>query len=136
MIVVDTNVLFYFYLRGAHTQAATEVFRRDRHWIAPILWRSEFRNALLRYVRSGEITPELAQSTMAEAEVMMRDAEFEISSHAVLEIALRSNLSAYDSEYVALATQIGIPLITADMKIVRAFPVIAVSLDEFAARPR
>jgi predicted nucleic acid-binding protein len=135
VIVVDTNVLFYFYLRGAHTQAATAVFRRDRHWIAPILWRSEFRNALLRYVRSGEIKLELAQSTLAEAEWTMRDAEFEVSSPAVLDIATQSDLSAYDSEFVALARQVGVPLVTADMKIVRAFPEIAVSMEQFAEPP-
>jgi len=43
VIVADTNLITYLLLDGEHTEAAERVFALDSHWIAPALWRSEFR---------------------------------------------------------------------------------------------
>jgi predicted nucleic acid-binding protein len=51
MIVVDTNVLAYLYLPGEYTAAAETLLEQDSDWAEPILWRSEFRNILARYLR-------------------------------------------------------------------------------------
>jgi hypothetical protein len=47
VIVVDANVLVYLFVAGAGSGKAERVLRRDPVWAAPLLWRSEFRNALL-----------------------------------------------------------------------------------------
>jgi predicted nucleic acid-binding protein len=39
--------------------------------------------------------------------------------------------SAYDCEFVALVQDIGVPLVTVDRQVLRAFPNVAISLDEF-----
>jgi len=44
MIVVDTNVISYFYLNSNYSTLAEETFKKDPLWSAPLLWRSEFRN--------------------------------------------------------------------------------------------
>ena len=49
MIVVDTNVIAYFFLAGVRTESVQAVFDRDPHWIAPALWKSEFRSVLGLY---------------------------------------------------------------------------------------
>lgn len=46
MIVVDSNVLAYFYLPGEYTAAAEALFEHDPDWVAPVLWRSEFQSIL------------------------------------------------------------------------------------------
>ncbi len=51
MIVVDTNLLIYLYVHGQHTVRAEAVLARDPRWVAPLLWRSEFRNVLAGLVR-------------------------------------------------------------------------------------
>ena len=56
MIVVDTNVISYFYLSGERSEQAQRALRKDPHWVAPWLWRSEFRNVLILYVRSRQLT--------------------------------------------------------------------------------
>ena len=45
----------------------------------------------------------------------------------------RSTCSAYDCEYVALGESLGVKLVTADKKICREFPHIAVSLKEYSS---
>lgn len=50
MIVVDTNVLLAAVIRGASSQMTLAVRRSDSQWIAPFLLRSEFLNALAKYV--------------------------------------------------------------------------------------
>jgi hypothetical protein len=42
MIVVDTNVIAYFWLPGVYTACAERALKKDNEWAAPILWRSEF----------------------------------------------------------------------------------------------
>jgi predicted nucleic acid-binding protein len=43
MIVVDTNLIVYFWIQGEHTALAERIMRKDAHWVAPPLWRSGFR---------------------------------------------------------------------------------------------
>jgi len=61
----------------------------------------------------------------------MSRAEYGVESHAVLTLALDSGCSAYDCEYVALADALGVPLVTFDAEILRAFPVRAIAPDDF-----
>lgn len=55
MIVVDTNVIAYLMLPGDSTPQARGALRKDGDWSSPLLWRSEFRNILVRYLRQGHL---------------------------------------------------------------------------------
>jgi predicted nucleic acid-binding protein len=46
-----------------------------------------------------------------------------------MQLVNRSECSAYDCEFVALAKYLGVPLVTADNKLLREFPGIAKSLE-------
>lgn len=59
---------------------------------------------------------------------MLADAEFDVPSLDVLRLVSESACSAYDCEFVALAKQFGVELVTSDRKVLQAFPEIAVSL--------
>jgi predicted nucleic acid-binding protein len=51
MIVVDTNVIAYLYLTGEYSDLSERLLEHDPDWMAPRLWRSEFRNVLALYLR-------------------------------------------------------------------------------------
>lgn len=50
MIVVDNDVISYFWLEAGRTEAARKARDRDADWHAPHLWRSEFRNVLSQHM--------------------------------------------------------------------------------------
>ena len=128
MIVVDSNVLVYLYLPGEYTADAEALLESDPEWAAPVLWRSEFRNVLAGYMRRKILTFDQAYAVQCEAENLLAGSEFEVDSHAVLELVRDSECSAYDCEFIALATKLNTKLVTMDKKVLRAFPKRAVAL--------
>ena len=134
MIVVDTNVVVYLLLGGEKTAGARLAFRKDPLWAAPLLWRSEFRNVLAAYLRRGRLSRTDALEVMGEAEALFRGAEYSVESGHVLRLASESGCSAYYCEFVALAQQLSVPLLTSDAQILKEFAETAVSLEAFAGR--
>ena len=133
MIVVDTNVIAYLWIPGLHNAYAELLLKKESEWVAPLLWRSEFRNVIAGYIRRNLMTIETAVQVMGEAESQMRGKEYSVSSTQVLNLVEKSQCSAYDCEFVALAEDLGIPLVTTDKKILSAFPSTAVALKKFSA---
>lgn len=133
MIVADTNLLIYLYVQGQRTQESEAVLQQDALWAAPLLWRSEFRNVLIGLVRSDALQLEKALAIIDEAERWLTGHEYSVVSRQVLELASRSGCSAYDCEFVALAQDLEVPLVTNDRQILKAFPTIAVSPSAFTA---
>jgi predicted nucleic acid-binding protein len=131
VIVVDTNILLYFLVPGDFTAQAEKVFRRDPDWAAPFLWYSEFRNALALYLHRKMLTLDEAVTTMERADQFLRSRTFEVNSDTVLKLAAASRCSAYDCEFVALAEDLRVPLVTADAKLASRFKRVAVSLASF-----
>lgn len=131
MIVVDTNILAYALVPGPETGRAEGVLLRDPAWVAPVLWRSEFRNLLARWVRTGRLGRETASSMERKAGRMVEGRLVDGRGPRILDLALQSGCSAYDCEFVALAEALGVPMVTNDGEVLRKFPGIAVSMEEF-----
>jgi predicted nucleic acid-binding protein len=134
MIVVDTNIIGYLFFSSERSEMAERTLRIDRDWAAPVLWRSEFCNALALYLRKGIVALPQAQQMMTAATDLLRGREYEASSYEVLRIASESHCSAYDCEFVAVANELKIPLITVDKQLLRTFPAVAVSLQDFVVK--
>ncbi len=131
MIVADTNLLFYLRIGGQHREAAEAVYARDPAWVMPILWRSEFRNALGNLLRIRALPLDQAIAFARDAETWLTGREYPVMSHEVLSLASRSGCSAYDCEFVALAGDLDVPLVTSDREVLRAFPQRAVTPEAF-----
>jgi predicted nucleic acid-binding protein len=133
MIVVDTNIIGYLYLTSERSPQVEQALVKDPGWAAPLLWRSELRNALALYIRKQILSLAEAQQIMEEAIGLMQDQEYEVNSLQILRLVASSTCSAYDCEFVALAQDLGVPLITVDRQILDQFPATAVSLEAFTS---
>jgi len=131
MIVVDTNIIGYLYLTSERSYQAEQALLKDAHWIAPLLWRSEFRNVLALYIRKNILSLEDAIRILEAASTLMQGNEYEVASLQVMQLVAESTCSAYDCEFVALAQDLNIQLVTVDKRILEQFPKLAISLDEF-----
>ena len=134
MIVVDTNLLVYLHVPSALTVQAEAVFARDSEWVSPLVWRSEFRSALAGLIRQGQLTLSLAREIAHRAESWMTGREYPVNTDGVLRLAEASGCSAYDCEFVAVAQDLGLPLVTADRQLLKAFPSTAVAPDVLISR--
>ena len=133
MIVVDTNLLAYAVLPGSRTDAALTVARRDPDWLAPGLWRWELKNVLATAMRVEGMRLASALAAFGVAERLVTDADVEASAEECLRLAARGGVSAYDAEFVFVAEELDLPLVTADRRLAKAFPGRTVSLEDFAA---
>ncbi len=131
MIVVDTNVIVYFYLESDMSIHAESAYRKDPNWSAPALWRSEFRNVLSICLRNRRMPRAAAQTIVDRAETLMQNHDFQIPSAKVLSLVANSKCSAYDCEFVALARDLRVPLVTVDKLILREFSKVAINLVDF-----
>lgn len=130
MIVADTNLIVYLFITGDQTPLAQRVLQMDPHWIVPPLWQSEFRNVLAAYLRRGMPLVE-ARQVMDNALQTLENRQIIPSYERILDLIAESDCTAYDCEFVALARQLSIPLVTADKKLLNRFPDCTISLEEF-----
>ena len=113
MIVADTNLIIYLWLTFDNIAIVEKVFRKEPIWSAPLLWKSEFRNVIGRYLRNNLLT---------QAEC--------IEGMHLIQV---SNCSSYDCEFVALAKDLEVPLLTFDKKMLSEFPEVAIHPKNFIA---
>ena len=133
MIIADTNLIAYLLIRGQRTAEAEAVYRKDPMWAAPRLWRSEFRNVLVLSLRRKLIGMDEAFEAVERAERLMEGQEFEVESSRVLRLAATSGCSAYDCEFVVLAQNLGVFLVTSDQALITKFKPTVVSMATFCS---
>lgn len=122
MIVVDTNVIAYLFIKGDYTEFAENLLKMDPDWISTPLWRSEFRSVLSLYIRKNKLTIGDATEISHIAEEFMDGREFNVDSEYLFNLVTLSSCSSYDCEFVALAQSFKLTLYTSDTKIVNEFP--------------
>ena len=133
MIVVDTNVIASMWVPNDMDEWVYKVLKKDNDWVAPLLWRSEFRNILSIYLRKEILELSVVFQATEEAEQLMDANEFEVNSTQVMSLVSDSSCSAYDCEFVALADDLDIKLVTFDKKALKEFPEIAIHPKQFVA---
>ena len=123
--VVDTNVVAALMLPTVANAEVAELLRQDSDWRLPPLWRSEFRQVLLKYVRADLATPEQAFALWHKALERFELSEQPVAGHQVLALAIATGCSTYDAEFVVLARQLNCRLLTFDRKLLQLFPDLA-----------
>jgi len=131
LIVVDTNILAALLLSTEASAEAEAALAIDSEWFSPPPWRSELRNVLAILIQQQRLDLSRAYGVMEQAETMLYQRELEASTLEVLRLSSESGCTAYDCEFVAVARQLGAPLVTLDRQILHEFPSTAVSLSTF-----
>lgn len=123
--VVDTNVVAALMLPTAANADVAELLQKDSDWRLPPLWRSEFRQVLLKVVRADLATPEQALALWQKALERFEQHELPVDGQQVLALAIATGCSTYDAEFVVLARQLNCTLLTFDRKLLQLFPDLA-----------
>jgi predicted nucleic acid-binding protein len=131
MIVADTNTIAYLYLPTEQTDDVVSLLHKDPYWVAPLLWRSEFRNILALYIKKGIVDLSTAIAMQSQAEQQLADNEYSVNSMDVLALAADSGCSAYDCEFISLAKSLKLKLITGDKKLIQLFPETAMTAGDY-----
>jgi predicted nucleic acid-binding protein len=131
MIVADSNLIAYLLIPGGKSLLADKVLVKDSEWAVPLICRSEMRNILALYMRHEGMSLSQASRTMEKAEILWQNREFAVPNNDVLELVFRHNISAYDAKFVVLAKQLGVPLVTFDKPVRKAFPNIAIAAEDY-----
>ncbi|MGB8212468.1 MAG: type II toxin-antitoxin system VapC family toxin [Anaerolineales bacterium] len=132
MIVADTNIIINLLLAGERTSEALAALEKDPVWAVPYLWRSEFCTVLTGYVRKKLLSWQEAQAILEHAQRLLRGKEYSVTPSHALELAVTSTCTTYDCEFVALAQDLGIKLVTMDKQILTQFPGATIALDKYA----
>lgn len=135
MIVSDTNLLVYLLVPGPFTQHAERVRAKEKVWAAPSLLPHELLNVLAQHMRQGDLDRDGAARTYRRGLAMIDISLRKPDPVVVLNRVEQSGCSTYDVEFVWLAQDLDVPLVTADQQVLSAFPDVAVSIEAFAARP-
>ena len=89
---------------------------------------------LTAYLRREAMSREQIVEILDAADQALAGSEHIIADQLVLDVVEASTLTAYDAEFVALASALSVALVTADKSILKAFPDRAITMEAFVSR--
>ncbi len=119
--VIDASVGIKLFLEEEGSAAADALFRRltaapPARFYVPDLFYSECANILWKYVRNFGYPADNARQDVGDLQALrLQTVSAADLLTPALELALQYDITAYDACYAALAQQLDLPLITADM---------------------
>jgi predicted nucleic acid-binding protein len=126
-------LIVYLLIEGPFSAAARDTLRRDDAWVAPPFWRSEFVNVLATNVREQRFAIDQAMAKLSAADVLVETSRQPLNDREVIELSINTRVATYDCSYIWLARAQGLKLVTADRTLLRNFPDVALSIEDFAA---
>ncbi len=94
----------------------------------------KLRNVLAAYLRRGLLSRVQIGRILRAADLAMADGEHLVADDLVLEVVAGSRLTAYDAEFVALASALAVPLVTADKAVLKEIPEQALTMEAFLGK--
>lgn len=118
-LVVDASVVVAALVDGGADGAWAEPHLAAEGLASPHLMPAEVASILRRAVLAGSLSSEVA--SLAHRDLLdLRIELFPYEPYAERVWDLRANVTAYDAWYVAVAEELGAPLVTLDQRLVRS----------------
>lgn len=121
--IIDASVGIKLFIFEPHADTVSQLFshntgRQPSLLHVPDLFYIECTNILWKYVRNFSYPALRAQESTQELQTLSVQATPSVQLiDSTLKIALELQISAYDACYLALSKLLGLPLVTADMKL-------------------
>lgn len=119
--VLDASVVVKWFVKDPLTPAAKKAREASRPAIAPSFMTVEVANALRRYVVRGDMAANLALDTVSLLPRLVTLVDHRAFLDEATSLAISRNHSVQDCLYVVTSLRRGLPLVTADRKLVRKF---------------
>lgn len=133
MVLIDTNVAVALWVEGDWTGAARQLLDRDADWRSEAFVLIEFANVMATYVRRGLAGESAALQRLEEAEHFLGPGLVLAEHRTSLAAALAYGVSVYDARFLVAADQLGVRLVTEDLKLRRAAPDLTQSIEQALA---
>lgn len=119
MIVVDASVAVKWFIPETGEEAAAKLLGGKQHLVAPALIRLEVTGAIIRRFREGHLSEKKAREGTQAWEAMLQYRVLRLVPDAELfedavQMAFLAKHTLTDCLYLAVAKQLGAPVITAD----------------------
>ena len=119
--VVDASVAVKWYLPEEHSQQAATLLAPDSVLWAPDLIYVEVGNVFWKRAQRGELDHERAKLFLSDFIASpLRIEDSPLLLEKAWDIASRYGRSVYDSLYLSLADKLGVPMVTADLRLYNA----------------
>lgn len=121
--IIDSSYILTYVLPDEHSTSVDEIFSQYQahnvHFHAPMLLRFEVCAGLWSATRQKRIHREVA-GKLAESFLELGIVYHDVSYTDVLDLAIDSKLTVYDSVYLWLAREKKLPILTFDKQLARA----------------
>ena len=135
MIVADTNLLIAAVGNSTQSVLARRVLQLAGATVAPTLWRYEFAQWVGVKVRKKGITQAEANRLCANGERLVNREVTGLQLPEIIAASYRHTVSSYDAVFVRWAERLGCPVVTNDLRLVRA-SALALSIEDFLDAPQ
>ncbi len=123
IFVIDASIGIKWYINEDYSDLALEILKKFEEprikLYAPLSFKSEFTNAIRKYLVRGIIDKKLAEEIMAEIERI--PIRYEPSTRKrikrAFDYSILKSITVYDAVYIVLAKELGGKFITADKKL-------------------
>ena len=130
---VDTHVVVNLLVAGPYSDSARALYAVDADWHSESLLTIEFRNVMATLIRRMSFPLADASATLAESMHFLNAGLHQIADSDALDAAAHFGVTAYNARFLLVARALGSPLITEDVKLMRAAPQFTQSLVEALA---
>ena len=129
MIVVDSSVISFLFLEGELTESVKELHRIDSEWITPPILNHEMLN-ILAVVGTADQAGAPMEEIWRDIRALLGSRQQVPDPLRSLHLAIELKISGYEAQYVALAQQLNMPLVTEEQRLLEQLPDLCLSIEE------